>query len=67
MGAAIQPVETAGTRRDFLLLPWRVYAGNPRWVPPLLSRMKKTIDARRNGFLHKGPHRLFVAYRGGTA
>jgi len=65
MSITVLPVATPRTRRDFLHLPWRVYAGDPNWVPPLLGQMKKTMDAERNGYLRKGPHRMFAAYRDG--
>ncbi|MGE5529159.1 MAG: N-acetyltransferase [Patescibacteria group bacterium] len=65
MGITIVPVDTARARGDFLRVPWLVYRGNRCWVPPLISEMRRIIDARRNGYLRKGPFRLFVAYRGG--
>ena len=66
MSIDIRTVDSRRTRRDFLLFPWRIYRGDPNWVPPLLMQMKKIMDPRRNGYLRKGPHRLFVAYKDGA-
>lgn len=65
MSITIIPVSNARTRRDFLHLPQSVYANDPAWVQPLAAVMKRMIDPSRNGYLKKGPHRLFVAYRDG--
>jgi len=65
MSISIRIVSTNRERHDFIRLPWRIYAGDPNWVPPLLSKMRNTIDAKTNGYLRKGPHRLFIAYKDG--
>jgi hypothetical protein len=30
----IQPVRTHRALRAFVIFPWRVYKGDPNWVPP---------------------------------
>ncbi len=46
MGIAIERVETRKQRKEFIMLPFRINAGDPHWVPPLLMNvralMKKT-------------------------
>jgi GNAT superfamily N-acetyltransferase len=46
-------------RRRFLVFPWRVYAGDPLWVPPLLPERAHILDSRR------GSLEAFLARRGG--
>jgi hypothetical protein len=46
-------VRKAESRREkniFLTFPWRIYRGDPLWVPPLLPERKKTIDPKKGKF-----------------
>jgi GNAT superfamily N-acetyltransferase len=61
----IRPVHTAGERRTFLTFPWRIYRGDPLWVPPLLPERAKTIDPQQGAFFKRGEAEFFVAWRGG--
>jgi len=61
-------VQQVGSKRDrsrFLRLPWRIYAGDPHWVPPLLAGMKDKLDARRHPFFKHAEAASFLAYREG--
>ena len=59
------PVRTAREKRLFLTFPWRIYKGDPLWVPPLLSERAKTIDPQRGLFFKDGYARLFLAWQNG--
>lgn len=48
----------------FLRLPFRLYKGDPNWVPPLFSEMKTMLDPEKNAFLKSGEHAFFMAFRG---
>ena len=61
----IRPVLTAGERRTFLTFPWRIYRGDPLWVPPLLPERAKTIDPQRGVFFKRGEAEFSVAWRDG--
>ena len=65
MSITIVPVTRRCELRSFIHLPWRIYTGDPNWVPPLLAKMKRLLDSRSNGYLRRGPHRLFLAYKAG--
>ena len=61
-------VRTVKTRREkniFLTFPWRVYRGDPLWVPPLLPERKKVIDPEKGKFFDDGYADLFIAWRDG--
>ena len=58
----VLPVRTARERRLFLTFPWRIYKGDPLWVPPLLSERAKMIDPQRGKFFEDGYADLFIAW-----
>ena len=54
-------------RRDlwyFLKLPWRIYQGNPVWVPPFLFDLKKLLDPHKHPFHQHAEVQYFLARRG---
>lgn len=59
----IKPADGGGARRDFLRVPWTVYANDPAWVPPLLLERRLHLSSR-NPFFSHAEMRTFVAYRG---
>jgi hypothetical protein len=62
----VLPVRSRRERRLFLTFPWRIYAGDPLWVPPLLSERKKTVDPARGVFFKRGEAEFFIAWRNGA-
>jgi hypothetical protein len=64
-GIEIREVKGRSERRAFLRLPWRLYAGDPNWVPPLLRSLSQTLDPRHNPFYEHAESRLYLAWRGG--
>ncbi|MGQ9707539.1 MAG: hypothetical protein ACUVUR_01520 [bacterium] len=47
--------------QDFLTLPWKIYQGNPFWVPPLLSDVKETLNTKKNPFWEHARREVFLA------
>jgi hypothetical protein len=62
---SIAAVDDGAPRRDWLRVPYEVYAGDPAWVPQLLFMEKQRISPRHNPFFTFGDASLFVAYRDG--
>ncbi len=58
-------VEGAGTQRDFLHLPERIYADDPAWVAPLLLEQKQRVFKNAPLFAHCEVA-AWVAYRDGV-
>ncbi len=61
-------VAEAVTRRDlrhFLEVPDLVYRGDPNWVAPLRSEVRKLLDRRRNPFFDHGEACYWLAWRDG--
>ncbi len=55
------------TRRDldrFVKLPWKIYATDPHWVPPLLVEVKDFLDRRKHPFYKHGDATQFIAVAG---
>jgi GNAT superfamily N-acetyltransferase len=62
---AVHPVRSRREKHLFLTFPWRIYRGDPLWVPPLLPERRKTIDPRRGKFFVHGRAELFIAWQDG--
>jgi hypothetical protein len=39
----VMPVRDARSLDRFIRLPWRIYAGDPAWVPPLIAEVRKVL------------------------
>jgi len=57
-------VESRSEIRDFIDLPWQIYAGDPHWVPPLKKDVRRLLDPRKHPFWEFSERILFLARRG---
>lgn len=62
MNLTVLPVRNRATLRDFLRLPFALYATDSHWVPPLMSEVSKTLDVRRNPYFRRSRLERFVCY-----
>ena len=60
----IRPVSSKRDRKIFVDLPFRLYADDPNWVPPLKSEALGLITPERNGWFSHARAQLFLAYNG---
>lgn len=60
----IQPVRTRRDLYAFVKFPWKVYRGDPNWVPPLISDQVNYLDPRKGPFYRHAEVELFLARRG---
>lgn len=60
----VRPVDGRADLSRFIRLPWRIYANDPVWVPPLLSDLKTVLDRRRHPFHQHADVEYFLAWRG---
>lgn len=51
--------------RQFIELPYRVYAGDPHWVPPLRRDEWRRFDRAHNPFFEHGDMRCWLVTRAG--
>ena len=61
----IRPVETKKDRKTFIDLPFRLYADDPNWVPPLKSEALGLITPEKNGWFSHAKAQLFLAEEDG--
>src|SRR5690606_5052883 len=60
----VRPVADRADLNRFIRFPWRIYANDPVWVPPLLSDLKTVLDRRRHPFHQHADVEYFLARRG---
>jgi len=60
----IRPAQSKREVDAFLKLPFRLYTGEPHWVPPLLFERRRFLDRRRNPFFEHARAEYFLARRG---
>ena len=61
----VRPVRGRRDMAAFINLPWRLYAHDPAWVPPLKPEVKAHLDRARNPFFEHAEAELFLAWRSG--
>ncbi len=62
----IVPVEGNGRGlHRFVMFPWRIYRGDPYWVPPLIGDTKSMLRPEKHPFYKHGEVGLFMARKNG--
>jgi hypothetical protein len=63
----IKPINPDSSREldRFIKFAWKVYEGNPYWVPPLLMDIRKTLNPRKSAFFKSAQMQMFVAEQNG--
>lgn len=61
----IRQVASKREKRLFLTFPWRIYNGDPLWVPPLLPEREKAVDPARGPFFKDGTAEFFIVRKNG--
>ncbi len=61
----VTPVTNSREWREFMLLPWKIYHGDPHWVPPLIMDLKKLLDKKQHPFFQHSTADFSLARRNG--
>ncbi len=61
----IEEVNGAAGKNEFIRFPWKVYQGNPHWVPPLESEVEFLLNEKENPFFQHAEAVCFLARRNG--
>lgn len=61
----VREVSSPSELMRFIKFPWKIYADNPYWVPPLIIDRKDFFNKRKNPFYRFAETRLFIAYHNG--
>lgn len=59
------PVTHPSEMKAFVELPWKIYAQDPNWIPPLKKEVAKVLDAKVHPFWQFAEQKLFLAEKGG--
>lgn len=65
-GLIVTPAKDKRELEQFIAFPWKVYAADPYWVPPLISERKEFLDPDRNPFFEHAVAEFFLARRNGN-
>ncbi|MCK5133568.1 MAG: N-acetyltransferase [Candidatus Sabulitectum sp.] len=60
MKYSIEKVNNRKTRKEFVMLPFRINADDPHWVPPLLMNVRQLLD-RKHPFHEHADAEFYVA------
>jgi hypothetical protein len=61
----VKAVETRAERKEFLRLPWQIYAQDVNWIPPLRANQAELVGYRRHPFYERNRVQTFLAARDG--
>jgi hypothetical protein len=64
MNPTILPVRSPSDFNEFLRFPWKVYAGDPCWVPPLDASREERLDPQHTPFWRNATREMWLARRG---
>lgn len=62
---SVVPVQTKRQQKHFLTLPWKIYRGDPHWIPPLRQNQKELAGFARHPFYDHSEGQAFLAVRDG--
>lgn len=61
----IEEVNGEAGMNEFIRFPWKVYQGNPHWVPPLRRDAEFLLSEKKNPFFQHAEAACFLARRNG--
>ncbi len=61
----VQAVATRRQKKQFFQLPWRLYRGDPNWVPPLRQTQLELLNFKPHPFYDEAKIQTFLALRRG--
>jgi hypothetical protein len=60
----IIPVTTEDQRRALARFPWKLYAADPNWVPPIYTDRLTLLNPEKHPFHQHADVQYFLAFRG---
>ncbi len=61
----VRRVESRQDIERFIRVPWRLYADDPQWIPPLLVEQRARLNPRKNPYFEHADTAFFMAERQG--
>lgn len=62
---SVQPVSTKSQQKAFIKFPWKLYKGDPNWIPPLIMNIKELLNYKKHAFYDRAEIQTFLAMRDG--
>lgn len=56
---------TKSNIKKFIKFAWKIYKGDPNWVPPLMMDKMKILNQKKNPFFKTAELEMFMAYKDG--
>ncbi|MBL4862464.1 MAG: hypothetical protein JKY09_05540 [Crocinitomicaceae bacterium] len=66
-GVKIIEVGNSKHWNQFVNLPWKIYAKDPNWVPPLLFEFKRQLNPSKNPFFRDAKANYWIAMKNGES
>ncbi len=67
MAVEVRPITFPRDTMAFCKVWWRIYEGDPHWVPPLLFERKDFFNPAKNPYYKQATVQAFIAYKDGVA
>jgi hypothetical protein len=61
----VKNVTNKSELNQFIKFPFKIYKGDPYWVPPLLMEQKTLLNKQKNPFFKDAEAEYFLAYKNG--
>ncbi|MBU6173260.1 MAG: N-acetyltransferase, partial [Planctomycetes bacterium] len=61
----VEKVENRQQRRQFMDLIWRLYEGDPNWIPPIRINQEELVGFRKHPFYENAQCCPFIAKKDG--
>lgn len=61
----IEPIHSQKGVQELIEFPFKLYRGDPNWVPPLIEERSAFFNTHKNPFFDHARHQLFLARRDG--
>jgi GNAT superfamily N-acetyltransferase len=67
MAITVSPVQTVREKLQFVKFAWRVYQGDPNWVPPLISDQLNKLNTQDHPFWQTADLKIWMVKKDGRA
>ena len=58
---SIEPVTSRPQEKAFIRFPWKLYKGDPNWIPPLIDNTRELLNYKPHAFYDNAEIQTFLA------
>ena len=62
---SIEPVTNRSQEKAFIRFPWKLYKGDPNWIPPLIDNTRELLNYKPHAFYDNAEIQTFLAKKDG--